>query len=217
MTANLCTRAVRAGAIIVICLATALAAAQTEHRFTFEAGGGVTPPVGKLSNRFNTGWNMGAGAGWNVSRLFSLSAKYAYNGFGVNNGLLSLVGVPNGDAHVWSITAEPRLQLGTSNHFSPYIVGGVGYYRRVVNFAEPALLTTTFFDPFFGILFPGVVSGNRVLRSTSDSGIGGSLGAGLSFPLGQRGVKFFTEARYHYANTGRIPTRMVPVTFGIRF
>jgi hypothetical protein len=29
------------------------------------------------------------------------------------------------------------------------------------------------------------------------------------------GVKFFTEARYHYADTGRILTRMVPVTVGI--
>ncbi len=216
MSANLCTRAVRAGAITVLCLATLFATAQTERRFTFEAGGGVTPPVGKLSNRFNTGWNVGAGAGWNITRLLSLSAKYSYNGFGVNNGLLSSVGVPNGDAHIWSVTAEPRLQLGVASHFSPYIVGGVGYYRRGVNFTEPALLTTTFFDPFFGILFPGVVPANRVVRSASDSGIGGSLGAGLSFPL-SNGVKLFTEARYHYANTGRTPTRMVPVTFGIRF
>jgi hypothetical protein len=27
----------------------------------------------------------------------------------------------------------------------------------------------------------------------------------------------FTEARYQYADTGQIPTRMVPVTFGIRW
>ncbi len=216
MTVKLCTRAVRAGAIALVCLATVLATAQTERRFTFEAGGGVTPPVGKLSNRFNTGWNMGAGAGWNITRLFSLSAKYQFNGFGVNNGLLSMVGVPNGDGHVWSLTAEPRLQLGVASHFSPYVVGGVGYYRRVVNFTEPALLATTFFDPFFGIVFPGLVPANRVLRRATDNGIGGSLGAGLSFPVGH-GAQFFTEARYHYANTGRIPTRMVPVTFGIRF
>ena len=48
-------------------------------------------------------------------------------------------------------------------------------------------------------------------------GIGGSAGVGFSVPVGSSGAKFFTEARYHYSNGGGIPTRMIPLTAGIRF
>ena len=57
-------------------------------------------------------------------------------------------------------------------------------------------------------------------KSTSDdsqSGIGGNAGAGFAIKLGREGTEFFTEARYVYAATGNVPTRMVPVTFGLRF
>ncbi len=216
MTVTFVTRAVRVCALATLCFATVLATAQTERRYTFEAGGGFTPPVGRISQRLNSGWNLGAGAGVNLTNAFSLSAHYMYNGFGVNRGILAAFGAPGGDAHVWSLTAEPRLQLGVGR-FAPYLVGGVGYYRRTINFTQPVVTGTTFFDPFFGLLVPGLVGANQVLGSSTNGGIGGSLGAGLSFGLGHGGAKFFTEARYHYADTGRTPTRMIPVTFGIRF
>ncbi len=116
-----------------------------------------------------------------------------------------------------AVTAEPRLQFGLARAFSPYLIGGVGYYRRTVNFTQPTVAPATFFDPFFGVIFPGVVPATQILRSDVRDGLGGSLGIGLSFPLGHGGAKFFTEARYHYADLGRVPVRMVPVTFGIRF
>jgi hypothetical protein len=51
------------------------------------------------------------------------------------------------------------------------------------------------------------------------SGVGGSLGGGFELKVGSddSNTKFFTEARYEYADTGKIPTRMVPVTFGLRW
>ena len=70
--------------------------------------------------------------------------------------------------------------------------------------------------PFFGAFFNTLVPADVVLGDITRDGIGGSLGAGFDVGLGKSGVKIFTEARYHYANTGSIPTRMVPVTFGIR-
>jgi hypothetical protein len=96
-------------------------------------------------------------------------------------------------------------------------VGGVGYYRRTVNFTQPALVNVTFLDPFFGFLFPGVIGTNQVLKTDTQSGIGGNAGGGFAIKLGQTGTQFFTEARYHYAATGKVPTRMVPLTFGLRF
>lgn len=34
--------------------------------------------------------------------------------------------------------------------FDTYLIGGGGYYRRTVEFTQPAITTVTAFDPFFG-------------------------------------------------------------------
>jgi opacity protein-like surface antigen len=158
---------------------------------------------------------MTGGVGYNIKSL-TLGAQFTYNGFGVSQSVLKSAGAPNGDSHVWSITAEPRLQLPFARKFRPYVVGGVGYYRRTVNFTRPALQRVFVLDPFLGFVFPGVIGTNQVLASVTRNGPGGSLGAGWSMKVGGD-TEFFTEARYHYAATGSIPTRMVPLTFGIRF
>jgi hypothetical protein len=40
---------------------------------------------------------------------------------------------------------------------------------------------------------------------------------GFDVNLGDTGFMLFSEARYHYASTGSVTTRMVPVTVGIRW
>jgi opacity protein-like surface antigen len=118
---------------------------------------------------------------------------------------------------MWSITVNPKLRFNRRSKFSPYLVGGVGYYRRTVEFTTPAVVPVFIFDPFFGVFFNTFVQADQVLGRITDDGVGGSAGAGFDIKIGDSGVKVFTEARYHYADTGRIPTRMVPVTFGIRW
>jgi hypothetical protein len=48
-------------------------------------------------------------------------------------------------------------------------------------------------------------------------GIGGNAGLGFSVPIYSTRAKFFAEARFHYADTGSIPTRLIPFTIGVRF
>jgi len=217
MNKRSCVHVVRAAAILLLafCL-TVPARAQTERPFSFDIGGGFTPAVGALSTRLDNGWNITGGVAYNFHSPFSIGARVMYNGFGVNRNTLTLAGAPDGDAHVFSVTAEPRLRIPIGDKVNPYIVGGVGYYRRTVNFTQPALQSVLVLDPFFGFVTPGVVGTNQVLASITRDGIGGNLGAGFSFGLGREGIRLYTEARYHYA-TGGVPTRMVPVTIGIRF
>lgn len=193
------------------------ASAQSEHPVSFNVGGGYTPILGKAENRLQNGWNMTGGVAYNFHSPFSIGAQFLWNGLGVSRTLLNVAGAPNGDANVWAITAEPRVRLPIGTTINPYIVGGVGYYRRTVHFTQPTLEQVAFFDPIFGVLFPGVVNTLRVLNTSRQSGIGGNLGAGFQIGLGKGGVSLFTEARYHYANTGALPTRLIPVTIGLRF
>jgi hypothetical protein len=193
--------------------------AQDENRYTFHGGGGagVTPLVGDISSRLDNGWHITFGGGVNLTSHFATTLDYGYNGFGVSRKVLNEAQVPDGNAHLQSITVNPKFRLVRIGKVMPYVVGGVGYYRRTVEFTRPALVSVFIFDPFFGDLFNTLVPANQVLGRITEDGVGGSLGAGFALKFGESRVKFFTEARYHYADTGNVPTRMVPVTFGFRW
>lgn len=201
---------------LILTFATIASAQGEEHKWTANVGAGFTPLVGALNKRLDNGWHVTFGGGYRPTSHFSIGAQVMYNGLGVSRGLLNEVGVPGGNAHLWAFTAEPRLRFASSyHHVSPYLIGGVGYYRRVVEFTRPTIAAVTVFDPFFGF-FPVFFPADQVIGRVTRNGIGGS--AGFGFEAGMRhGAKFFLEARYHYASTGTIPTRMIPMTFGVRF
>ena len=195
-----------------------LASAQGERPWSVDVGGGYTPLVGKISNSLDNGWNVKVGGEFNVTRHFSIGPRFSWNGLGVSRGVLNEAKVPGGDSHVWSLTADPRIKLAPFHHLNPYLVGSVGYYRRVLEFTQPTLESVLVVDPFFGLV-PGFVPADQVLRKMTRNSIGGGGGFGFDFGVGHRisNVRFYTEARYEYAGTGRVPTRMIPLTFGIRF
>jgi opacity protein-like surface antigen len=213
------TRLIRLGLATAVTLSlSGLAAAQQYegHRWSANIGGGYTPLLGALNKRLDNGYNITFGAGYNVSSRFSLGAQVMYNGLGVSSGLLREVAVPGGNARIWSVTVDPKLTFAPRHRVTPYVVGGVGYYRRVVEFTQPTTIPVTFFDPFFGF-FPTVLPADQVIGRVIRDGIGGNAGLGFQVPVGERGVKIFAEARYHYASGGGIPTRMLPFTIGVRF
>lgn len=204
-------------ALLLLAMST-LATAQNERPWSINVGGGYTPLVGRISNSLDNGWNAKVGAEFNITKHFSIGPRFSWNGLGVSQGVLNEAKVPGGDSHVWSITADPRLRLAPFHHLNPYFVGSVGYYRRVVEFTKPTLQSYLGFDPFFG-LYQGYLPANQVLKRITRNSLGGGGGFGFDFGLGHRlsNARLFTEARYEYASTGNIPTRMIPMTIGIRF
>jgi opacity protein-like surface antigen len=191
--------------------------AQNEHHYTVEGGAGYSPLVGDISSRLDNGWHVTVGGGFNFTSHFATTLDYTYNGYGVTRRVLTEANVPGGNAHMWSITLNPRLRLNPKGKLDPYVVGGVGYYRRTIEFTRPVLVSVFIFDPFFGGFFNTLVQSNQVIGDITRGGVGGSLGAGFDVKLPRTGAKVFAEARYHYAATGRIVTRMIPVTVGVRW
>jgi hypothetical protein len=109
---------------------------------------GFSPLVGAINQRLDNGWHVTFGAGYNFSNRFGVAGQFMYNGLGVSRGVLQEFSVPDGNANVWSITAEPRINFAPRRRFTPYFIGGVGYYRRTVEFTQPALAQTVVFDRF---------------------------------------------------------------------
>jgi opacity protein-like surface antigen len=169
-----------------------------DHRWTVNAGGGYSPLVGDLDNRLNNGWNVTAGAGYNFGSGISASVTYMYNRFGISQRLLNAAPGNSGNAHLWSLTLDPKFPLKYVGRVRPYLVGGVGYYRlSIPNFALPV--------------------SQALANGDSRSGPGGSLGLGFDVNLGDTGFMLFGESRYHYASTGNVTVRMIPITVGIRW
>jgi opacity protein-like surface antigen len=204
-------------ALLLAGVAAIAAQAQDEHKLTIEGGGGVSPLVGNISNRLDTGWHVTLGAGYNFTRHFTVTGDFMYNGFGVSRAVLNEAKVPDGNAHLWSLTANPKIRFSPDSKVDPYVVGGIGYYRRVVEFTRPTLVPTLIFDPFFGALFNTLLPANQVIGRITRDGIGGSVGGGVDVRVGNGGLKLFGEVRYHDANTGAIDTQMVPITVGLRW
>jgi hypothetical protein len=204
-------------AAIVLFTLSASSRAQDEHLYTFQIGGGVSPLVGDISTRLDTGWHVTVGGGVKFNNILSATLDYTRDGYGVTDKVLMEAQAPAANSHLWSITVNPRLRLMHGKGFVPYLTAGVGYYRRTVQVTQPAAVPVLIFDPFFGLFYNTTVQVDQVLGNITQGGVGGSAGGGFEIKLGDSGLKVFTEARYHYADTGRIPTQMVPVTFGLRW
>ena len=59
-------------------------------------------------------------------------------------GLASVVALSRSQASDYG-----RLRITDGHKVNPYAGGGVGYYRRTVQFTQPTLTPVFFFDPFF--------------------------------------------------------------------
>lgn len=193
-------------------------AAQDTSKFAFNVGGGFTEPVIHTDQRTNTGWNITAGAGWKLSPYFGVSAEFGYNRLDLSTATLTAVGVPGGNAHIYSVTLEPTVHLNPKGRVGAYVIGGGGYYRRTIDFTQPTVETVTFFDPFWGVFFPAAVPATQVLASFVQNKGGLNIGGGIEARVkGDSNVKVFAEARYHYIFTSPIRTTILPVTFGLRW
>jgi opacity protein-like surface antigen len=191
--------------------------AQEVPPFTFNIGAGFTNPVGNTGSHLDTGWNIGAGAGYNFNSVFAVKAEFQYNDFGINRATLLNIGVPDGSVRLWSLTLNPVVHLNP--HRGPvdvYVTGGGGLYHRTQEFTAPTIATVTGFDPWFGFFFPVSVQANQVLASNTVNKPGFNVGMGLSFGTKWK-AKAYAEARYHRMFIGDFHMDYLPVTFGIRF
>jgi hypothetical protein len=189
------------------------------HLLNLDFGGGFTPTLGTTSNNLGTGWNVTGGAGINIDRQFGVIGQVLYSELGVNNNVLKTFDVPGANAHLWGFTLDPivRFHNSASDKLGFYLIGGPGYYERVLNFTRPTTAVVDIFDPFFGFITPVVVPANVTIGTITRVGWGGNIGAGVTYKVGYSGVKFFAEVRYHYVATGPRATEILPVTFGFRW
>jgi hypothetical protein len=173
-----------AAALVAVALVSFEARAQiTPKSVQFGGALGVALPLSDLKTDFNTGFNATAILAFQPS-LIPLGVRIdgAYNQFGAKGG--------GANAHFTSVTGNLVYKM-PSTTFSPYLIGGAGWYQVAV--------TATGF---------GTLSENH---------FGWNGGVGISMPLS--GFDTFVEARYNQVqmSNGNPSLKYIPITFGVLF
>ena len=197
---------------------------------TFEGGGGFAIPTGSGKQFLNKGWNIKAGGGYKFNGRFSAMLDYDYVSMGVPTAILNQVNPQGGGAtHLWSLTINPMYNYKSIGRWGGYVVGGGGFYRKVVNFTQPFNDYCAYYDPYYGCI-PGVV--NQTVAHFSNNAGGVNFGTGFTYKFSDSGrAKLFIEGRYVWvdnqssanntASTGYAPanyrTEYIPITVGFRF
>ena len=171
----------------------------------FGASIGANVPNGDYSNGTKTGLVANGFIGLGTGR-FGLRGELFWSRSDLDNAIIRKAGevvLPSdgigdvtGDVNLVGASANLVLPL-TQSVVKPYLIGGVGVYRRRVSQNISGTI-----DEF-----------QSLKNSQTEMGYNG--GVGLS--IGGVGPSFFIEARYHSVATEPDKTRFVPVVIGFSF
>jgi opacity protein-like surface antigen len=196
-----------------MCLLTVLPCwGQDFHKWTVEGGVGPTLPIGSARDRWNTGWNVLLGGGYNLNSHVSGLLELQYDRFSLSNAALQNFNQPDGYTHFWSLSIDPRYDFNPKGRFDVYATGGYGLFARTLAFTDPSQIQT-YCDPYYGFC---QTSGAPVIASFTNYHGGINFGGGVSYALGESGFKVFADVRYNqflaHANN-----EFVTLSFGLKY
>ena len=195
----------------------------------FEASGGANAPLGNSSDYITWGGNFTVGGGLHFSRGISLLAEYQFLDNKLPGALIAETGANGGNAHIWSLTLNPVVDLFPKATNSVYVTGGGGFYRKVTNFTDPQD------EEYCTYFYCGVVSQNVVVGHFSSNQGGWNVGGGFTHKVGGLSgdgrMKLFAEVRYLDVDTPAVSsspnglgttaigasTKLLPISFGVRW
>ena len=194
-----------------------------QNKLTLNVGGGVSTPLNPTGAYTGVSGNINLGAGYNQNAKNSISGEFLWSGLPADVFTLHPIDSPTGSINLYSLAVNYRHHID-SIHGSPlgvYVIAGGGWYYRYAsidkNFTVPPGVACGPYYYWWGYGCSGgfVASQTIAYKGASAGGLNG--GFGFTLRLSDSGWKFYTEARYHYAFSNRIPTTLIPVTLGIRY
>lgn len=195
----------------------------------FEASAGANAPMGNSSNYITWGGNFTAGGGLHFSKRFSLLAEYQFLDDKLPGNLIAETGASGGDAHIWSLTFDPVIDLAPKRTNSVYLTGGGGFYRKVTNFTDPEE------QEYCDYYYCGIATENVVIGHFSSNQGGWNVGGGFTHRVGGLSgdgqMKLFAEVRFLDVDTPAVSsspnglgtttvaagTKLLPISLGVRW
>lgn len=207
-------------------------------KIAFEVGGGMAVPSGPTGRYYTPSYKFSVGGGLNWSKAFGVLIQFDYDHFGLTGGNInqmfskysSLPGYTSSDfagldanSHIWSFSVNPTINFQGSGRGGAYVVGGVGYGRKVTNFTLPS--SGTYCD-YYGFCYQ--YQSNQTFDDYKSGGLLVSGGFGLTYKMSNfSSQRLFAEARYQWLNAkdnqsyfypyNNRNTGYFPVTVGLRW
>jgi hypothetical protein len=217
----------RAMIILVVVLSAAGAVplfADDYEKFSFKAGAGISTPLNPTGAYAGVSGNVVFGAGYNINKNNAVVGEFMWSGLPSNLFVIQPVKAPFSKINLFTLTVNYRRQFDRlkGSPFGVYLIGGGGWYYRYVsidkNYVVPAgtVCQPAYYWWGYGCDPSGYVHTQTVASKGSSTG-GLNAGTGFTIRFSDSNWRFFTEARYHYGFTERIPTTLVPVTIGMRY
>lgn len=200
-----------------------------DNKFNANLGFPVTIPVGATSDFTHVGTGIVTGAGYNFNQHHAFVGEFLWSWLYPTEESLdplrpaTAAGNLNGHSNLFVLTANYRLEFGSSRRFGSYFMGGVGYYYRNASRTEVVTpVAGTACTPvwlWWGFTCTGGIVNVPQTQSSFPSGVfGGNAGAGITFrPQVESQYRLYLEARYHYAPGDTFTLRFIPITFGVRY
>lgn len=200
-------------------------------RLALEFGGGFDMPVSDTTDYSNNGFGLIIGGGLHFTHGLSALIEWQFFDNGLPSAIAANAGVNGGNIHLNGITFNPVVDLMPHHNTGVYVTGGGGYYHKSINFQVPQGTSICYY------FYCGYGYQNQTVGSlTSNSGgfdIGGGVSHRFAGMYGDGKMAIFAEARYldvlspafnHQSAGGAIAptsigsgTKLVPITFGLRF
>ena len=219
------------GLILAGIVAAAPSASAQDKRLSFSIGGGVTTPVGGITDSLGTGGQVSLGLTYPVNEQVGVTGEYGFSSLGskgikVPQPLATTSASFSGSGWYQYAGGAVRFTPWVSGKKSLYVLGGMGVYHRSVYVTTPSTGVVTVCNPAWFVCFPTAVTVDKVVGSRGATDPGISVGGGFTYKLSKLAT-FFAEARYHYVwgpdvNNGKGGTtnasgQFFPLTFGFRF
>lgn len=206
------------------------------NKYGFAAGGGFTVPSGSTGKYYTTSWKFQLAGVRNFNKRYGVQVEYDYDHFGVTSGVLANLAAKytavdptistaglDGNAHTWSFSVNPIINYYSSDRAGAYVIGGIGFYRKITNFTLP---TSSYYCDYFYGCYP--ITQNQTFDHYSNNAMGLNAGAGFTWKLSQfSNAKLYTEARYVWVDNSAAPhsffppnnyrTGYFPIVVGIRW
>lgn len=218
--------------IPALCVLAALSGyAQDSHSYNFHIGGGIGVPLGYTADFAGISGTFQLGAGPNLNEHSSIVGEFMWHGLPATQNVLTAIANQLGTTSIpATVTESSNLYALTANYmyrrggdrYGYYIIGGGGWYYRHTALNGVTIAPGTVCQPIYFwwgySCANGIVSTSVTLATKGVSSGGVNGGVGLTVNLGDSGLKYYMEARYHYSpQGGRVSTQVIPVTFGFRW
>jgi len=202
-------------AAALACLVVGTASAQSPWGGNIALGYGW--PLGDAGDRFDGNLAFAAGLAyapesWPVGLRF----EFQWNEFDPKSSYLEQFDVGDGNAQIWSITANVEWKRRVSRNWGYYLIGGIGYYDYELELTEPGAGLVTVCDPWWGICYPVLVPVDEIVGSYGGNDFGLNAGFGFTWPV-SRTSEFYVEARYHWIDKDNGSLQFVPLMVGFKF